>query len=243
MNKIQVYNMFKNSKRLENGLFLAFEGLDGAGKGTHVDNLVDYLKNQGRKVVKISFPDYENPIGKVISSYLRGEYGDVQNVPHELICIAYAADRVRLRDEIKHYLENGWIVIADRYTYSNLFTAGKLPKEKRTKFIEWIEQIEFNEMRIIKPDHNFLLYVDPSVSIKRIEERGKREYQEGKEDIHENNKQLLIDTAETYVDLASSRKNWTIIDQMKNGKQMSIDDVFDIVKKEVNEVLKETYAL
>jgi len=237
MNNSQIYNLFKNKKKIEKGLLLSVEGLDGAGKGTHVKNLVSYLEKKGYNVVKIGFPNYSDPIGKVISSYLKGEYGDIQSVPHELVCIAYAADRAKYRDEINQHLKDGSIVIADRYTYSNLFTAAKMPKEKRKSFIQWIEQIEFDEMHVVKPDHNFYLYVDPSVSIQRIEERGKREYQEGKEDIHENNKQLLIDTAETYLDFANSREDWTIINQMKNGKQMSIDDVFALVVEEVNYII------
>jgi dTMP kinase len=230
--------MFKKSKRLERGLLISFEGLDGAGKQTHVNNTIEYLKDLGHKVHKVAFPDYDSPVGKVISAYLRGEYGDAKSVPHELVCVAYAADRAKFKDEIESYLENGYIVLADRYTYSNLFTAAKMPKEQREDFIKWIELIEFNEMHVVKPDHNVLLYVDPSVSIQRIEERGKREYQKGQEDIHENNKQLLIDAAETYYDLASSRDDWTIINQMKNGKQMSIDTISKMVKKEIDKILK-----
>lgn len=238
MSSLQINNLFKNNKRLQKGLFLTYEGLDGSGKNTHVTNLVSYLKEKGYKVLQLSFPDYENPIGRVISSYLRGEYGDVQSVPHELICIAYGADRARFRDEIKNHINNGGIVIADRYTYSNLFTAAKMPESERADFIEWIELIEFDEMKVVRPDHNFYLYVDPSISIKRIEERGKREYQEGKEDIHENNNQLLIDTAKTYFDHANTNNDWTIINQMNGNKQMPIDEVFEKVKEEVDNILK-----
>lgn len=238
MNKLQVYNLFKKSKRLKEGLFISFEGLDGSAKGTHTKLLEKYLEGLGHTVHVVSFPEYERTIGKVIASYLKGEYGDINSVPHELVCIAYAADRARLKEEITNSLSNGHIVLADRYTYSNLFTAGKMPKEKRQEFIDWIEDVEFNELKVVKPDHNFYLYVHPSVSIERIESRGKREYQEGKEDIHENNKQLLINVAETYYDFAESKDNWTIINQMdENNKQKSMDEVFLMIKDKVNDIL------
>ncbi|MDF2534295.1 MAG: hypothetical protein K0R18_452 [Bacillales bacterium] len=240
MSKLQIYNLFKNKKRLEQGLLLTFEGIDGAGKGTHVKSTAKYLENLGHTVHIVSFPEYERPIGKVIASYLKGEYGGIDSVPDELICIAYAADRARLRDEIKNSIENGHIVLADRYTYSNLFTAGKkISKEERQEFIGWIEDMEFNELKVVKPDYNFYLYVDPSISIERIESRGKREYQEGKEDIHENNNQLLINVSETYLDFAKTRDNWIVIDQMKNGKQKSVDEVFAMIKREIDKIITE----
>lgn len=238
MNKLQVYNLFKKSrKKIADGLFLAFEGVDASGKNSQTKMLEEYLKSEGYLVKRIGFPQYERPIGKVIASYLKGDYGDINNVPYELICIAYASDRAKMRDEINNYLSNGYIVISDRYTYSNLFTAAKMEKSKRESFIEWIENIEFNEMKVVRPDKNFFLYVDPQISIKRINERGKRDYQNGKEDIHESNSDLLIETTKTYLDLASKRDDWIIIDQMKNGRQLSINEVFEILKKKINDLL------
>ncbi|MNJ90021.1 Thymidylate kinase [compost metagenome] len=237
MNKLQVYNLFKNKKRLKTGMLITFEGLDGSGKNTHVNNVAKYLEGLGFTAPIISFPEYERTIGKVIASYLKGEYGDIHNVPHELVCIAYAADRVRLKDQIQNSIENGHIVLADRYTYSNLFTAAKMPKDKQAGFIDWIEDMEFSEMKIVKPDYNFYLYVDPKISIEQIKARGKRDYQEGKEDIHENNDQLLKDVSETYFNFAKDKPNWKLIDQMKNGKQKSLDKVFENIKKEIDDIL------
>ncbi|MNV36093.1 Thymidylate kinase [compost metagenome] len=239
MNKLQVYNLFRKKRELNKGLLITFEGIDGAGKGTHVNQLEKELRSTGYKVKKISFPDYKSPIGEVIASYLQGDYGDVKSVPHELICIAYGADRAKMRDEINSYLNNGYIVLSDRYTYSNLFTAAKMEESKRLPFIEWIEDIEFKEMKVVRPDWNFFLYVDPQISIARTKERGKRDYQNGKEDIHENNSQLLIDTTKTYIDFANSKDNWIIINQMKDKKQIPIDEVFNMIKSHVKTLISE----
>lgn len=236
MSKLEVYNMFKKSKQLKDnqGILVSVEGLDGSGKGTQVNLLKEYLEKQGYKVAKYSFPQYESLIGKVISSYLKGEYGDVQSVPYELICIAYGADRAQASNEIKNLLNAGYIVLADRFTYSNIFTAAKMPEEKWLPFISWIEEMEFNQLRVAKPHYNFYLHVDPEISIQRIAERGKRDYQEGKEDIHENNEKLLRDTSRAYLRLASSNTNkWSIIDEMNtNSTQKSIEEVFELLKKE-----------
>lgn len=236
MSKLEVYNLFKKTKQLKNnkGLLISTEGLDGSGKNTQVTLLQEFLEKEGYKVAKFSFPQYETLIGKVISSYLKGDYGDVKSVPYELICIAYGADRAQASNEIRNLLNAGYIVLADRFTYSNIFTAAKMPEEKWLPFVEWIEEMEFNQLRVVRPDYNFYLHVDPEISLQRIKGRGKRDYQEGKEDIHENNEQLLRDTSKAYLKLANNNKRkWSIIDEMNSdGSQKSITEVFELLKNE-----------
>jgi dTMP kinase len=199
--------------------------------------MVGYLKSKGCKATKISFPRYTTNVGTIIARYLQGAYGDIDKVPYELICIAYAADRAASMYYVKQLLAEGYYVIMDRYTYSNLFTAAKMPQEKWKPFIDWIEDMEFNNLGVIKPDFNFYLYIDPQVSIKRIEERGKREYQQGKEDIHENNSELLINTAKCYLDFANDKDNWFVINQMVDGKQLSPDEVFEQIAQKLDYIL------
>lgn len=238
MEKILIYNLFKNKKRLKNGIFVSVEGLDASGKETQVKLLEDYLVKNGYKVKVFSFPQYETLIGKVIASYLKGDYGDIHSIPKELICIAYAADRVKVSNEIRNLLNAGYIVIANRFTYSNIFSAAKLPKDQWMSFVSWIEQLEFEEMNIVRPHYNFYLHVDPEISIQRIKERGKRDYQDGKEDIHENNNILLKNASEIYLQIAKSNpQKWYVINQMKDGKQISKEETFKIFKKKFLNIL------
>lgn len=239
MSNLQIYNLFKHTKKFKDGVLITWEGIDGAGKGTQIKNVEEYIKSQGFKVKTFSFPQYENLIGKVISSYLRGDYGGVDSVPHELVCIAYGADRAQASREIKSLLNNGYIVLIDRYTYSNVFTAAKMEEEKWLDFIEWIEDMEFNQLGVVRPDFNFYLHVDPEISMQRIEERGKRDYQEGKEDIHENNFKLLRNASRVYSTVADNRSNWVVIDQMVNGKQISKEETFNKIKIEIDQILGE----
>lgn len=215
---------------------------DGSGKGTNVNKIVEYLQSKGKRVRKYSFPQYDTTIGKLIARYLKGDFGDINKVPYELICTAYAADRASIQSELEHVLySDHWVdyAIMDRYTYSNLFTAAKLPEDQWEPFISWIEDMEFSNLGIKQPDYNFYLYVDPIISIQRIEERGKRDYQDGKEDIHENNKELLINTAKCYLKFANSRDNWFVIDQMENGLQLPPDKVFEKIKEKLDFIIKQ----
>lgn len=197
----------------------------------------------GFAVVVYSFPQYQSTVGKVIASYLQGNYGDINNVPYELICTAYAADRARFAEDIATYLDNGYIVLCDRYTYSNAFTIAKMPNEKWNDFINWIEDLEFNCLNVIEPDYNVYLHVDPTISMQRIEERGKREYQNNKEDIHESNFNLLKSASDVYLYLAQQKNNWIVIDEMENGKQLPIEEVFAKLFTQIYLILQENYNI
>lgn len=239
MNKLQIYNLFKNKKKdLERGLLVSVEGIDGSGKNTQVTNIDNYLTLQGYKVKVYRFPQYETPIGNVIATYLRGDFGDINNIPYELISIAYAADRVAMKSEIQNLLNAGYIVLLDRYTYSNVFNIAKMNDESKwMERIAWLEDIEFNEMGVVKPDLNIYLHVDPEISIQRIKERGKREYQQGKEDVYESNHKILRDAAKLYYELAENKHNWLLIDQMIDGNQISKDETFELLRNHFDSLL------
>lgn len=221
------------------GICISIEGLDASGKCSNVELLTDVLEKMGFDVVVYHFPEYESTVGKVIARYLQGDFGNINQVPKELVCTAYAADRAKHAEDINMYLENGAIVLCDRYTYSNMFSVAKLPKEQWDEFLGWVEDLEFNCLGVVKPDYNIYLHVDPEISIKRIEERGKRDYQEGKEDIHEANKDLLRNASEAYLYFADKKDNWIVIDEMENKEQLPLEVVFSKLFVQVSNVLKE----
>ncbi len=236
MNKLQVYNLFKEKQKKIGGKLITIEGIDGCGKRTQTDMVCDYLIEKGYNVKKFSFPNYDGLIGEAIACYLRGEYGDVDSVPHKLLSIAYASDRLKIKDEIKKYLLKDYIVLCDRYTYSNVFQAAKMKQKEKMKFIGWVEQLEFKEMKIPKPDLNFYLHIDFEKSIDRTKKREKKKYQEDKEDIHEKNISLLKDASELYCLLCENRKDWFMVNQMKSGKQISKEEVFLLLKTKIDEI-------
>lgn len=223
---------------MNRGKLITIEGLDGSGKGTNVQLLEHALIEAGYPTVTYSFPEYDSTVGKVIAKYLQGEFGNVEDVPVELVCTAYAADRARYAEDILTYLENGYIVLCDRYTYSNVFNMVKLDKSKWDNFLDWIEDLEFNCLGVARPDINIYLHVEPTISIKRIKERGKRDYQNNKEDIHESNYELLKNSSEGYLYIANNRDNWLIIDEMKDDKQLPIEVVFSKLFSEVIQFIK-----
>lgn len=138
------------------GLFIAFEGTLSAGKKTHSRLLAEKLREMNKEVVLISFPSYETEIGKLIKGWISRNL----NISPEAASMLYAADRMQYQKRIKEWLKKGWIVITDRYCYSNITYQTILGLSK-----QWLIDIE---KPIIKPDVIFLL----DIPEKEASERG-----------------------------------------------------------------------
>ena len=62
------------------GKFIAIDGLDGSGKGTQTDILVERLKKENKKVRVLSFPMYENDSSLFARMYLDGKFGKIPRI-------------------------------------------------------------------------------------------------------------------------------------------------------------------
>lgn len=202
------------------GKFIVFEGIDSAGKKTQVNLLLSKLED--KEVELIDFPAYDTEFGKIVAKYLRGEMGKKEEVLPELASLLYTIDRYQFAYKLKEMLERGKIVIANRYTYSNLFQAAKLPQEKWMGFAEWLEGIE---SRLPKADIHIFLDVPPEIGKDLGHEEGiqklqgqSRDYLGGrKNDIHEKDLDFQKRTREVYLMVAKAR-GWIIVNCVKDGK-------------------------
>jgi thymidylate kinase len=112
-----------------------------------------------------------------------------------------------------------------------------MKEQEQLDFVEWIEKLEFKEMKIPKPDFNLYLHIDVDTSLNQTSKRGKREYQEEKDDIYENNQILLSKASNLYSKLCENRKDWFKINQMVENKQASEKDVFHLIKEKIMEII------
>lgn len=189
-------------------MFIVFEGLDSSGKRTQTNLLIGRLAKEGKAGELVDFPAYHTPFGKLVAKYLRGEYGQIDNIPPEIPSLLFALDRYQFKDGLFHSLGEGRIIIANRYTQSNIgFQGAKLPPGEREDFIRWIEAVE---SRLPKAD--LVIFLDmPPDSAHNLGHSQRRDYLKGKRcDIHESDVKYQKRVREAYLEIAKKEK-WQII--------------------------------
>jgi len=139
------------------GLFICIEGIDASGKTTHARRLVENLGRKGFDAIYTTEPT-SGEIGKLIRTHiLQGR----ERVPSVIEALLFAVDRIQhVENTIKPALQEGKIVISDRYVYSSLAYQGAAGLDLR-----WIKEI--NKFAI-SPDLAVYIDIPAEVVFKRL---------------------------------------------------------------------------
>ncbi|HSC45885.1 MAG TPA: hypothetical protein VLC94_08640 [Candidatus Acidoferrum sp.] len=192
------------------GKLIAVEGIDGSGKNTQVRLLAQALTSLGHRVLPTGFPQYHSWFGKMVGQFLNGDFGPHQD-PH-FTALLYAGDRFECKGPIVAALDQGEIVIADRYVGSNLaHQVARAAPEKRAEFRAWIEHLEYNIYRMPREDLVLYLRVPPVQAQLLVAKKSARAYTDSAHDILESDLLHLQDTADIYDQLARS-PNWKTVE-------------------------------
>jgi dTMP kinase len=156
---------------------IVIEGSDGAGKETQTDLLFKHLESQGKKVARVSFPRYNQTLGgsllyEVLKSERSSKYG-FSKVDPRIASKLYTMDREESLPYLRSLLESNEIVISDRYVESNLLhQGGKFPLDAdKIAFANWLYSVEYDDVKLPKPDEIVYLSLPFWLSRKRAELR------------------------------------------------------------------------
>lgn len=219
------------------GKIIVVEGTDCSGKETQTSLLVQRLRREGRKIERLSFPDYDTPTGKIVGGpYLGKEHiGEgffpegAANVDPKVAALYYAADRRYNKDKIIKLLDDGVDVVLDRYVESNMgHQGGKLfDKEDRLKLYQDLENLEYGFLELPRPDLTLFLYV-PYKKVAELRS-GRRE----PSDQHESNPIHIRNAEKAYLELAELHEYKKIDCVDKKGKLRDILEIQEDIYKEV----------
>ena len=218
------------------GKLFVIDGTDGSGKQTQFDKLQERLKKDGIDFRVVSFPNYDSPSSGLVKMYLSGELGEnAKDVSPYIASTFYAGDRYATYiTGYKDYYEKGGIILADRYTTANMVhQAGKIQdKEEREKFLNWLWDFEFNLYGLPIPTEVFFLNMPVEKSLELIKDRENKFTHAEKKDIHERDKNHLIDAynAACYV---SKKYNWYEVKCVKENKIRTIEDIHEEIYNEI----------
>ena len=220
------------------GKFIVIEGTDCSGKETQSRLIVDKLNEMGKKAVRITFPNYDSPTGKIIGGPYLGKEEICEcwfpegavNVDPKVACLYYAADRKYNEKEILKYLEDDYYVICDRYLSSNMAHQGSKIHDSEERFLmyEWIDKLEYWLLGLPKPDTTFFLHVPYEYAVELKKNRKSL-------DQHEKSPEHLKNSETAYVEL-SELYNWHHINCIKHQEMRSLEDIKEELMKEINKL-------
>lgn len=218
------------------GTFLAIEGTDGSGKGTQFAKLEQRLKGEGYDVATFDFPRYDEPSSYFVKQYLNGQYGTAEQVGPYTGSLFYALDRYQAAEQIRQALSDGKIVIANRFTGSNMAHQGTKFRhaEERRGFFIWLDNLEFEMLKIPRPDRSIVLRVPAEIAQKLVDQKQTRSYTDKKRDLHEADLAHMEQAVEVYDDLCQLfPKDFTRLDCVRDGKLMGVDAVAKLLWQSV----------
>ncbi len=199
---------------MQRGKFIVFEGIDGAGKGTQIDLLVNEIKRQGRNVYKTAEPTVSS-LGGIIRDALGGF---IKRDSYELSAM-FLADRINHNvnpvNGICHFLDMGIDVVCDRYYYSSFAYQGI------DADLEWVMKMNLECKEILKPDVCIFLDANIALCDERIEKsRFERE-------IYENRSTLEKVRARFFevFKMLGGKENIKIVDASRPIEEVSSDIV------------------
>ncbi|MBQ3047360.1 MAG: dTMP kinase [Clostridia bacterium] len=143
------------------GKFITFEGCEGVGKSRQIKLLEEYLSKN-----KINYYLTREPGGTPVSEQIRSIILDGKNVSmtDECEALLYAAARVQLlKETVKPKLDNGELVLCDRFIDSSLAYQGYA----RGLGVDFVEKINDYAIKNFMPDYTLFLNLPPEQAFKR----------------------------------------------------------------------------
>jgi dTMP kinase len=178
-------------------LLIAFEGIDGSGKGTQAKLLARWIREKGYDVFLTKEPT-DGAIGKLLRESLRTSCFDARTE-----ALLFAADRSEHLREIMKKLHEGKVVITERYLYSSL----------AYQSVSGLEMSWLREINAFAPEADLVVYLDvePEVALERISSRNSLRASV-REKEHFERREFLEKVREVYLALAKDSENFEVVD-------------------------------
>ncbi|WP_433797387.1 dTMP kinase [Actinoplanes sp. CA-252034] len=194
------------------GVFVVFEGGEGAGKSTQVTRLAEALKAEGRDVVVTREPGATDIGSRIRGLVLDRDKTEAPSVRAE--ALLYAADRAHhVATVVRPALARGAVVISDRYVDSSLAYQGA----GRTLPVQEVSWLSAWATGGLKPDLVVLLDVDPGVGLTRVDARG-----EGADRLESESRAFHDRVRYAFLDLAASDpKRYLVLDASRPADEIA----------------------
>ena len=204
------------------GLFITFEGIDGSGKSTQIQNLAKFLKNLGFDIIITREPGGSVGGEEIRKLLLQGEV-DRWSAETEILLFT-AARRDHLERIILPALKDGKIVICDRFTDSTRMYQGM----RGPKLRDLVDNLN-DEVIDCDPDLTILIDIDPEVSLKRAKSRNTVE-----ERFEDFGVELQKKMRSGFIELSKEFSNRIEVVNGHQSVEELANDIFSVVKAKLS---------
>lgn len=201
------------------GKFITLEGVDGAGKTSHIEFIKEYLTN-----LKLDFIMTREPGGTELGERLREILLHDEMTPKTETILMFAARNEHIEKVIRPGLMSGAIVISDRFTDASYAyqSGGKGVEDEEIDVLKDLVQ------KNLQPDLTFLFDLPVEVSIQRLKKTRKLDkFEKEEKDFHENVRKKYLMIAK------NNPKRFSVLNSEK-----SIDEIQSQIKIKLDELLK-----
>ncbi|WP_307742489.1 dTMP kinase [Caldicellulosiruptor sp. DIB 104C] len=202
------------------GKFIVFEGNDGSGKSTQILKVEKYLKEKGYKVVTTREPG-GTEVGFRIRKLLLDPAYKMDGLTEALLL---AADRnEHVKNVLIPALEDGYVVVCDRYILSSIVYQGIV----RGVGVENIIKLNSIFEEKIKPDLYIILTLSPEIALQRLKMAGKNDKLDTENfDFHRKVYNGFKEVSKMFEKCVNIEAEGTV------------EDVFEKVRKVIDDLLK-----
>ena len=199
--------------------------MDSSGKETQTSLLFERMRD---RMCRVEFPNYKSEASALVRMYLNGEFSDnPDGVDPYTASMFFACDRYAsyVTEEWGEIYRGGGVVLADRYTTSNMIHQGCKfdDKDKRDEYLKWLYDLEYIKSGLPVPD--LVIFLDlPLDNVKETICRRQNKITGGGADIHERNYEYLRKAYNTAAELAAIY-GWQRVDCLRDGEYRTRDDI------------------
>ena len=203
-------------------MLISIEGTDGCGKKTQTELLFKYLIGKGFKCKLISFPNYESESCSPVKMFLRGDFEEFGGLDAYQASAFYAVDRVATMKRVN--VEDYDFIIFDRYVASNMIHQSARIKDstKLEEFLSWVDDLEFNNLKLPRPDKTLFLDMPVEVSLQLAKARDGLKNGQTRDVLEEDSGHMkkAYDNAK----FVANKFNWEIVECF-DGKLKTIEEI------------------
>jgi len=201
-------------------MFITFEGGEGTGKTTAINEIKKLLNKDGYQVVLTREPG-GTPISEDIRNIILDKKNTMMDKRTEALLFA-ASRRQHLIEKIWPSLKEGKIVICDRYLDSSLVYQGGA----RKLGIDNVLNINLFATEGTYPDITFLFDLDPKIGLSRIKKNHRIEDRLDLEKMDFHNQ-----VRKTFLKLAKRYKNRYVVIDASKDKETIVKEIYKVIKK------------